>query len=67
MTTQYLKMEYILASERLHSSSILQFYCKNHSGKIITFKGFFEQILVKRKLNVIEIIPTLKQTYKVEY
>jgi len=38
VTTQHLKMEYILASERLHSSSILQFYVNNHSGKIITFK-----------------------------
>jgi hypothetical protein len=26
-------MEYILASERLHSSSILQFYSNNHSGR----------------------------------
>jgi len=60
MTTQYLKMGYILASERLHSSSILQFYSNNHSGKIITFQGFFEQI--KTKLNVTEIKFMLKQT-----
>jgi hypothetical protein len=48
MTTQYLKMEYILASEMLHGSNILQFYSNNHSGKMITLKGFFEQI--KRKI-----------------
>jgi len=60
VTTQYLKMEHILGSERLHRSSILEFYSNNHSGKIITFKGFFEQI--KTKLNVIEIKFMLKQT-----
>ena len=58
MTNQYLKMEYIFAFEKLHSSSILQLYSNNHSGKIITFKGFFEHI--KREINVIEIKFVLK-------
>jgi hypothetical protein len=43
----------------------LYLYSNNHSGKNITFKGFFEQI--KRKLNVIEIKFMLQQKEELKY